>query len=265
MKRSFVREILESIDDTTISFAGGLPDESLFPVDALAQTAHKVFSDPAKWQYALSNGITPLRDYIAARYTNAGFATTREEILITTGSQQAMYLIAKAHFSQPVTIERPSYLGAMNVFRLNHITMDGVVLEPDGIACAPFEESIAKTKLAYLIPDFQNPSTTTYSQEKRNCVADMLIKYDAVLIEDAPYSELYFDHPMPPISMQIPEQSYHLGSFSKSLAPSLRLGWIRTSKERIASLLPIKESIDLHSSTLAVCRLRISQCPGRSV
>ena len=129
--------------------------------------------------------------------------------------------------------------------------MESIKLERDGVDCERFEQSIAKTKFAYLIPDFQNPSTTTYSSKKRECVAKILEKHGALLIEDAPYNELYFYEKLPPISQNLPNQSYHLGSFSKSLAPSLRLGWIRASKEKIDALLPYKESVDLHSSTVA--------------
>ena len=251
MKRSFIREILESINEHTISFAGGLPDESLFPLKAFAHIAQNTFNDPAKWQYSLGNGLSELRAWIAARYTRMGFATTDEEILITTGSQQAIYLIAKANFEKPVTVERPGYLGAINAFKLNRMPIHAVNLDADGITCNDFESALKETKLAYLISDFQNPTAVTYSQQKRDCVAAAILRHNAQLIEDAPYSELYFESPHEPISKQIPQHSYHLGSFSKALAPGLRLGWIRSERSKIAKLLPIKESIDLHSSTLS--------------
>jgi 2-aminoadipate transaminase len=251
MKRSFIREILESINEDTISFAGGLPDETLFPTEALAQIAPSVFNDPRKWQYAQGSGLLELRAWIAARYSRMGFATTAEEILITTGSQQAMYLIARANFERAITIERPSYLGAINAFKLNRMPIEAIALESDGVTCNAFEQSLKKTQLAYIISDFQNPTTTTYSQEKRECIAKLILQHHAHLIEDAPYSELYFERPNQPISQLIPDHSYHLGSFSKVLAPSLRLGWIRASHDKIKRLLPIKESIDLHSSTLS--------------
>ena len=193
MKRSFIREILESIDESTISFAGGLPSEKLFPREDLKIATMKIFDNPKAFQYGVSNGIPELREKIAQRYTKEGFPTTKDNILITTGSQQAMYILAKFFENKNITIEEPSYLGAMNIFRLNYLKMQGVKLEDDGLNIDEFENSFKNTKLTYLIPDFQNPSATTYSEEKRDAVENIVKKYDGILIEDSPYSELYFD------------------------------------------------------------------------
>ena len=247
MKRSFIREILESIDENTISFAGGLPNEKLFPSEDLKNATLKIFDNPKVFQYGISNGIPELREKIAKRYTKEGFVTSKENILITTGSQQAMYILAKYFENKDITIEEPSYLGAMNIFRLNHLTMKGVKLESDGVNIEEFKESFQNTKLAYLIPDFQNPSATTYSDKKRDEIAKIVELEDGVLIEDSSYSELFFDKKNISISSKIPKNSFHLGSFSKTLVPSLRIGWIRADEERIKSLMIIKESIDLHS------------------
>ena len=247
IKRSFIREILESIDENTISFAGGLPSEKLFPSEDLKNATLKIFDNPKVFQYGISNGISELREKIASRYTKEGFETSKENILITTGSQQAMYILAKFYESKDITIEEPSYLGAMNIFRLNHLNMKGVKLESDGVNLNEFEQSFKNTKLAYLIPDFQNPSATTYSDEKRERIAKIVKENDGILIEDSPYSELFFDKKNISISSKIPKNSFHLGSFSKTLVPSLRIGWIRADEERIKSLMIIKESIDLHS------------------
>lgn len=247
MKRSFIREILESIDEQTISFAGGLPNEKLFPVEDLKNVTQKIFDNPKVLQYSVSNGIKPLREKIAQQYSNEGFPTKAENILITTGSQQAMYIIAKYFELKDITVEEPSYLGAMNIFKLNKLKMQGVKLEEDGIIIDAFEKSFEKTKLAYLIPDFQNPFSSTYSQDKREQIAKIVQKYNGILIEDSPYSELYFDKKNKSISKELPQNSFHLGSFSKTLAPSLRIGWIRASETLIRSIMIIKESIDLHS------------------
>ena len=247
MKRSFIREILEAIDEHTISFAGGLPSENLFPTQDLKIATLKAIENPKVYQYTISNGINELREQIALRYTNEGFATTKENILITTGSQQAMYILAKFFENKDITIEEPSYLGAMNIFRLNNLKMQGVKLEDDGVNIEEFEKSFKNTKLTYLIPDFQNPSATTYSEEKRDAVENIVKKYDGILIEDSPYSELYFDKKSKYISASLPNNSFHLGSFSKTLVPSLRIGWIRAEEDLLKSLMIIKESIDLHS------------------
>ena len=247
MKRSFIREILESIYEHTISFAGGLPSEKLFPRDDLKTATMKIFDNPKVFQYGISNGINELREKIAARYTKEGFATTKDNILITTGSQQGMYILAKYFESKDITIEEPSYLGAMNIFRLNHLTMKGVALENDGINIEKFKESFKQTKLAYIIPDFQNPSATTYCEKKREEIAKIVSEENGILIEDSPYSELFFDKKNISISSRIPKNSFHLGSFSKTLVPSLRIGWIRADEQLLKSLMIIKESIDLHS------------------
>ena len=251
MKRSFIREILESIDSQTISFAGGLPDENLFPLEDLAQAAHEVFQNKKHFQYTVSSGILPLREKIAQFYNDEGFETKASNILITTGSQQALYIIAKYFQNQEIIIEKPSYLGAVNIFRMNNLVMNPVTLAYDGLEVEEFESEFAKSKLAYLIPDFQNPKGSLYIQEKRDAVAQTLLKHQGYLIEDAPYSELYFGQKSKSISQLVPNNSMHLGSFSKTLSPSLRIGWVRASEELIVKFTMIKETIDLHSSGIS--------------
>ncbi len=250
MKRQFIREILDVITKDTISFAGGLPDAALFPLDAFRAAADEALGDPASLQYSRSQGYGPLREKIARRYSEAGFPTHAEEILITTGSQQAINLIALALLKGGVTVELPAYLGALSVFRLAGTTVDGVRLESDGIDVGAFERSIAATGAAYIIPDFQNPTGVRYSSAKRDAVAAALKAHDALLVEDAAYSELYFDRRTPAISAAMPDRSFHLGSFSKILVPGLRVGWVRASEANIRRILVVKEALDLHTSTL---------------
>jgi len=251
MKRSFIREILEAIDDETISFAGGLPNSLLFPVDDLKLSANNILKKRDVWQYSLSNGIKSLRKKIAKQYCSEGFKTTADNILITTGSQQALYILSRYFQKKNIVIEEPSYLGAINTFLLNDLKMKTAPLEDDGIDLKSFEKRFKKEKLAYLIPDFQNPSTTTYSEDKREEVAKIVKKHNGLLIEDSPYTELYFEKRNRSISALIPNNSFHLGSFSKTLCPSLRIGWLRADKKLIDKLLVIKESIDLHSCGLS--------------
>ena len=250
MKRSFIREILESITPETISFAGGLPDEHLFPHEALRTSANRILSDPSHLQYSTSSGILPLREQIAAIYSRQGFETHADNILITSGSQQALDLLSRHYRDRSITIESPSYLGAMGIFALNHLHTEAITLEHDGIAVDPFIQSLKQTQLTYLIPDYQNPTGRTYRMNKRKTIAAQLQKHGAILIEDAPYSDLYFECRQPAISSMIPEQSYHLGSFSKSLAPALRIGWIRASEDLLHPLLVHKEAMDLHTNSL---------------
>lgn len=251
MKRSFIREILEAIDENTISFAGGLPNQKLFPIKDLKKASDIVFKNQNAFQYSQSNGISELREKIAQQYTTNGFETKIENIMITTGSQQAMYILAKHFENSSITIEEPSYLGAINIFKLNKLNMQAVSLQNNGINIKEFEKSFKDTKLSYLIPDFQNPSSTTYSKKAREKVAQIVEKYNGILIEDSPYSELYFEKKHQSISSYIPNNSVHLGSFSKTLAPSFRIGYLRANTKLIKELTIIKESIDLHSSGIS--------------
>lgn len=251
MKRSFIREILSSIDKETISFAGGLPDENLFPLTTLQQSAIHTFENAHNLQYAMSEGIPSLREKIAMFYTQDGFDTTRENILITNGSQQALYIVATYFNQQSIVIETPSYLGAMGAFNANHMKLKQVPLYNDGIDIEKFLFNFRQSRLAYLIPDFQNPTSAYYSLEKREHLAALVQKIGGYIIEDAPYSDLYFEYKAPSISASIPENSFHLGSFSKTLSPAFRIGWIRADKTLIQKLLPIKESIDLHTSSIS--------------
>ncbi len=249
MQRSFIREILDIITSDTISFAGGLPDPTLFPSDALKICASEILSDPSALQYASSQGELSLREKIAARYSKRGFPTEAAEILITTGSQQALNLIALAFLKRSVSVELPAYLGALGVFDLHGISVEGIALEAEGICPARLDATLKKTGAAYLIPDFQNPTGLRYSLQRREEVAALIKAHDALLIEDAAYSELYFDEHYPAISMTLPQHSFHIGSFSKIIAPGLRVGWIRTSREHMGALLAIKERLDLHTAT----------------
>jgi 2-aminoadipate transaminase len=250
MKRSFIREILENIDNSTISFAGGLPDDSLFPNQQLLECANKVLKNRSTLQYSTSSGMQSLKEKIANFYTKEGFKTSSENIMITSGSQQALDIISRYNQQKSITIEAPSYLGAMNIFNLNNITQDSLPLKKTGIHLKSFKKSFSKTKFAYLIPDFQNPSSKTYSLNKRESIANIILQNNGILIEDSPYSELYFEQKNKSISSMIPNNSYHLGSFSKTLAPALRIGWIRSSKKLIQPLIAYKETMDLHTNGL---------------
>ena len=251
MKRSFIREILESIDGESISFAGGLPNESLFPMEDLKEANLKVYENAKNLQYSTSSGVLSLRKRVANFYHEEGFETDEDNILVTTGSQQALYVIANYFKNRAIVIEEPSYLGAVNVFKMNDLKMIPIALKSDGVELETFKDSYERTRLAYLIPDFQNPKASLYSQEKREEIASFVLEKGGYVIEDAPYSELYFEKKSISISSIIPQNSLHLGSFSKTLSPSLRLGWIRANKEIIRELTMIKETIDLHSCSIA--------------
>jgi 2-aminoadipate transaminase len=251
MKRSFIREILEAIDEQTISFAGGLPDETLFPIKHLQKAAKKVLQNKKNYQYTVSTGIEALREKIAHFYNKEGFETKPKNILITTGSQQALYIIAKYFQDKAIVIERPSYLGAVNIFKANNLSMHPIALHHDGIDVTAFSQAYEKIKLAYIIPDFHNPKSSCYAKNKREAIVQTVLKNGGYIIEDAPYSQLYFKNKQACISVQIPNNSFHLGSFSKTLTPGLRIGWVRANESIITQLTQIKETMDLHSSSIS--------------
>ena len=251
MKRSFIREILEHTNNNTISFAGGLPNAKLFPIEQLKKSAQVVLDDTSSLQYGNSTGYEKLKEKIAKLYSDDGFFTTSSNILITSGSQQALDIISRFNSNKNITIESPSYLGAMNVFNLNNMDINTINLQDDGCDIKQFEQSISKTKLAYIIPDFQNPTGISYSDKKREQIASIIKDTNSLVIEDSPYSEIYFEKKFESISQKIPKNSYHLGSFSKVLAPSLRIGWIRADEKLLEPLIAYKEAMDLHTNGLS--------------
>lgn len=251
MRRSFVREILESINEETISFAGGLPDEDLFPIQEIKEIVNKSSNLKSSLQYANSRGLKTLREKIADKLTKEGLPTSVDEIVITSGAQQALYLVSKVFLKEGVAVESPSYLGALGAFLNNRVPIEPVALEPDGISLEGLDIAMGLTKSLYLMSDFQNPSSICYSLDKRLGVAKIIDESNGLLIEDSAYSDLYFDERMGYISSFLPSSSILIGSFSKIFAPGLRVGWIRGAKKYVDKLLIAKESMDLHSSTLS--------------
>lgn len=244
IKRSYIREILDATDENTISFAGGLPDKNLFPLEKLKKASKKVFKNCDCLQYSKSQGLESLREKIASIYTNKlGFNTSKDEILITTGSQQAFDIILKSLDSKQVVVESPSYIGALGAFKI----LDKEIIDFKKIN--ELDDLLDNSNILYAISDYQNPSTNVYSDKKREDITKLLNKKKSTLIEDGAYSFLNFKNNVRSPISKFCENSYHLGSFSKIVAPGLRLGWIRAKKENIEMLLAAKESLDLHSST----------------
>ena len=244
IKRSYIREILDATDENTISFAGGLPDKELFPLSELSRASKKVFKNSDCLQYTKSQGIESLREKIAQIYTEKfDFPTSQEEILITTGSQQAFDIILKSLNSNEIIVEKPSYIGALGAFKILDKKIKGFNKIDD------LNSLLNKTNILYTISDYQNPSTNLYNNKERKKISKILNEKNSVLIEDGTYCFLNFKNKVKdPISKQY-KNSFHLGSFSKIVAPGLRLGWVRASKKNINKLFVAKESLDLHTST----------------
>ena len=257
--RSFIREILEVADQLDfISFAGGLPNPAYFPVEKMKLAFQKVMQNDSReaLQYSGSQGYLPLREFICQRY-NRLYKTNMQagNIIITNGSQQALDMLGKLFLNpgDPLIMERPSYLGAIQAFSAYIPDFHQVQLTENGVDLNRLEETITKTgaRIFYGIPNFQNPSGISYSEETRRELAMLLEWHGMMFIEDDPYNEIRFEgRAHPPVYSYLPEQVIWCGSFSKMIAPGIRTGWICAPDELIPKLLRIKQACDLQSNTL---------------
>lgn len=255
---SFIREILKVTQNPDIiSFAGGLPNPVSFPKEELKVSMNSIadkFGDKI-YQYSTTAGLDGLRQYIIDRYKKLwNMDLTLDNIIITTGSQQALDLIGKTFINKgdKVMVEKPSYLGLLQVFRMYMADFVETKLQNDGLDIENLKKTMSehKPKLAYLIPNFQNPTGLTYTKENREAVFDVIKDYDMILIQDDPYGELRFeDTPrIPYIGMNKTNKNIYLGSFSKIVTPGMRLGYIIADKEIIKMIETAKQASDLHSN-----------------
>jgi 2-aminoadipate transaminase len=253
--RSFIRDILKvASSPEIISFAGGLPNRKYFPVKELSESTARVMKNQASTalQYSLTSGLPKLREIIATFYTNQGLNIPIENILITTGSQQALDLIGKTFINEgdTVLLEEPSYLGAIQAFSMYRPKFKAIELQADGINIEKWEEAIKhdQPKFTYMIPNFQNPTGISYSLQKRKEVAKRAIENNSLLIEDDPYGKIRFsgEH-LPNIFSLAPNNTILLGSFSKIIVPGFRLGWVIADKKIINKLEVAKQAADLHT------------------
>jgi 2-aminoadipate transaminase len=258
--RSFIREILKVTGNPAIiSFAGGLPSPSQIDVEGIARAAQSVFSEDGKaaLQYSTTEGYLPLRKFIADRYKKRlGLSISPDEILITNGSQQCLDLVGKVliNAGDHVAIERPGYLGAIQAFSLYEPAFHPITLNPDGPEIPSLESVLSEfpVKFFYGIPNSQNPSGITYSPDRRKEVADVLAERDTLFIEDDAYGELQFSgKPLHSMRRYLPDQTIITGSFSKILAPGMRLGWMCAPPGIMDQIIIAKQASDLHSNYLS--------------
>lgn len=266
MKASEIRELLKLLDQPDIiSFAGGIPDPALFPTEAFKDAFAETLTTQASaaLQYSVSEGYRPLRDWIAGEMGKIGIPCAAENILITSGSQQALDYLGKLMLSPGDTalVGWPTYLGALGAFNAYEPRYDR--LDPKGNRTAADFAAAAKSaggrvKFAYLSVDFANPTGETLDRAAREAVIDLADEADIAIIEDAAYQTLRFDgEAIPPIlALEVARKgsieacrTLYCGSFSKSLAPGLRVGWICAAHEVISRLVLMKQAADLHSST----------------
>ena len=255
--KSFIREILKvSADPSIISFAGGLPNRDLFPVENIKDATNKVFDivGPDVLQYSNSEGYKGLREQIAKRYKSFyGIDVSTKNILITNGSQQGLDLLGKIFLNEgdSVAIEEPGYLGAIQAFGVYKANFLPVTVSEGGMDVEELKSVLQNNepKMIYTVPNFQNPSGITYTNENRKNVAEVLKGSGVYLIEDNPYAELRFSGSNKKSFMEfLPEHTILLGTVSKTIVPSFRLGWIVAPDIVMEKLLVAKQAADLHTN-----------------
>jgi 2-aminoadipate transaminase len=258
--KSFIREILNVAgSEQMISFAGGLPNPSFFPVEALKDAACEVFDNKGDelLQYSGSRGYLPLRKWIANRYNNKyGLSINPDNVIITSGSQQAIDVMGKMFVSpgDGVLVEKPTYLGGIQALSAYSPRLHEVELKKDGpyISQAADIFETGTIKIMYGIPNYQNPSGISYSESRRQQMATLLEYHNVLMLEDDPYNEICFDEKcLPPVYSFAPGQVFWTGSFSKMIAPGLRLGWVIVPKGMAGYFERAKQATDLHSGNLS--------------
>ncbi len=267
VKGSTIRELLKlTAQPEIISFSGGLPAPEVFPVERFEAACHKVLEEHGALalQYGATEGYEPLREQIAKNMGRYGILAKAENVLITTGSQQALDLIGKLliNSGDRVLVEAPSYLGALQAFNLYGAQFIPVPVDDDGLRTDQLESALQlKPKFMYILPNFQNPTGVTLSQERRQELIMQADRYGIPIIEDDPYGQLRYEgeHLSPLVVLDYKTLDTHngmppcnviyLSTFSKTLAPGIRLAWIVAPAEVIARLGLLKQSADLHTST----------------
>jgi 2-aminoadipate transaminase len=267
IQSSAIRELLKFTQrPEVISFAGGLPASEVFPTERFREACCKVLETKAHLalQYGAAEGYEPLREMVARHIARYGIKAKSENVLITSGSQQALDLIGKLliNSGDRVLVEAPTYLGALQAFNVYGADYVSVPSDDDGLRSDLLKAPLRSgPKFIYVLPNFQNPGGTTLSEERRHELVLLADKYGIPIVEDDPYGQLRYEgeHLTPLVVLDREnlgrDQGYSIGNvlylstFSKTLAPGLRLGWIVAPPEVIAKLVQLKQGADLHSST----------------
>ena len=261
MRGSAIREIFKfAADPEVISLAGGNPAPELFPNEELADIAAELLRNQPvlSLQYGVTEGYTPLREAVKARLKRVEHIDNADdEVIIVSGGQQGIELSATALVNEgdTVIVEEPSFIGALNAFRSYNAHLAGVKMDEDGMNIASLEKTVAENKnakLIYTIPTFQNPMGTTMSLEKRKAVYEIARKNNLIIIEDNPYGDLTFDGTKVPTikSMDVDGRVIYCGSFSKILAPGLRIGFVCANKAIVQKIVVGKQISDVHTAML---------------
>ena len=266
VETSAIRELFKLLGKPgIISFAGGFPDSAMFDVEGIRAASNAALAEEpgAALQYGATEGYNPLREQLAAFMTTKGAqGVAADNLIVTTGSQQALDLLGKTLISpgDKVIVEGPTFLATIQCFRLYGAELISAPIDGNGVKTDELEKLIAehKPKFVYLIPTFGNPSGAMLSLERRKAVLEMAVKHNTLIVEDDPYGDLYFGDAPPPsllnLSATVPgsrELLVHCGSLSKVLSPGLRVGWMIAPAELLAKATMCKQFSDAHTSTFA--------------
>ncbi len=266
---SAIRELLKLTEQPdVISFAGGLPAPELFPVAEFGAAVDRVLDEhgPAALQYSTTEGHLPLRELLVRHMSRYGIAVGVDNVLVTSGSQQALDLIGKLLLNpgDRVLTEAPTFLGAIQAFTAYQAEFVTVPIDAEGLVVEELEEALRSgPKFLYVLPNFQNPGGVTLSLERRQRLVELASRYGTPIVEDDPYGQLRFEgHHLPPLvkvdaefhGCANGERAFrggvlYLGTLSKTLAPGLRLGWVVAPEEVVRKLVQLKQGTDLHTST----------------
>ena len=266
VETSAIRELFKLLGKPgIISFAGGFPDSAMFDVAGIGQAVNQALADEpgGALQYGATEGYEPLRAQLAAFMQAKGAqGVAPDQLIVTTGSQQALDLLGKTLISpgDKVIVEGPTFLATIQCFRLYGGDLVSAPIDGEGVKVDELEALIQthRPKFVYLIPTFGNPSGAMLSLERRKRVLELAVKYQTLIVEDDPYGDLYFDAPPPPsllaLSHEVPgsrDWLVHCGSLSKVLSPGLRVGWMIAPPELLAKATMCKQFSDAHTSTFA--------------
>ena len=266
VETSAIRELFKLLGKPgIISFAGGFPDSAMFDVDGIREASARALQEEpgAALQYGATEGYQPLRAQLAGFMASKGAQELApEDLIVTTGSQQALDLLAKTLIDpgDKVIVEAPTFLATIQCFRLYGAELIGAPIDGEGVQVDALERLIAehRPKFVYLIPTFGNPSGATLSLARRKKVLELAVKYQTLIVEDDPYGDLYFGAAPPAsllaLSPQVPGSRAllaHCGSLSKVLSPGLRVGWLAAPPELLAKATMCKQFSDAHTSTFA--------------
>jgi 2-aminoadipate transaminase len=271
MGRSVIRELLKfTMQPEVISFAGGLPAPELFPIERTQEAACRLLAQNGAQalQYGTTEGYPPLRQFICDQMATYGIRAQLDNVLVTAGSQQALDAVGKVLINpgDRILVEEPTYMGALQAWNAYQAEYAPVPIDDDGICTAQMEPALRTgPKFMYVLPNFQNPGGTTLSLERRREVVALSNQYGVPIVEDDPYGALRFEGEDLPALMTLDHDLQaasrsnshgftegnviYLGTFSKTLAPGLRLGWIVAPTEVIDQMVMAKQGMDLHTST----------------